>query len=138
MAMRSVMTAVWVVVLAMGGCRSGDGGARRQQPTQRPATRPDAAAPTARGGTCTADSNCDFGLVCTSGHCGDSECHDGAPMNPPRACTGNLVCRFDDVTARRNGRGRCAPSDAQTVDTDAGDAADAAPVPNAPRPRAGR
>jgi hypothetical protein len=107
--LRSVVLVV-VASLAGAACKNNEGGARPAPPGPgaAPAARADAAAVAGReGAACAGDDACGFGLVCTSGRCANSECHDGDPMNPPRACGGSRHCEFAQRGDVRKGRGRC-------------------------------
>jgi hypothetical protein len=116
--------------LSMVACKGSDGPARSAPPgTHTTAPRADAGPSAgAAGAACANDDACAFGLLCTSGRCANADCHDGDPMNPPRACPGAKHCEFADRAALRKGRGRCV--DAPSPLPAEGDAA----VPPAPAP----
>jgi len=115
--------------LSLVACKGSDGPTRSAPPgTHTTAPRADGGAPGAVGVACTGDEGCSFGLLCTSGRCANSDCHDGDPMNPPRACPGMKHCEFADRAALRKGRGRCV--DAPAAPPAEGDGA----VPPAPAP----
>lgn len=127
---RSVVLVV-VASLAGAACKGNEGGARPAPPGPGApvAARADAAAAGGTGAACANDDACGFGLVCTSGRCANSECHDGDPMNPPRACPGSRHCEFADRGGARKGRGRCVEAGAPPAEGEGG-----APVPPAAAP----
>lgn len=97
-------------VVASLACKGSDGPPRPPPGApgaNGPAARADAAAPGGSGAACTNDDGCGFALVCTSGRCADSACHDGDPMHPPRVCPGSKHCEFTDRGGARKGRGHC-------------------------------
>jgi hypothetical protein len=129
----SLSRSVGLLVVALVACKGSEGTTRSAPPgAHTTAPRGDAAAPGASGAACANDDACAFGLVCTSGRCANSDCHDGDPMNPPRACNNGRHCEFADRAAVRKGRGRCVdgPVAAEPAPAADGDGA----VPPAPAP----
>jgi hypothetical protein len=125
---RSSLLPVALVAMAVLACKSSNDPVR--PPSASPRQRADASSLGAEGAACTHDDACGFGLVCTSGRCANSPCHDGNPMTPPRVCPGSQHCEFADPTAASKGRGRCVGNDPTSAsETEAGTATTPSPRP---------